>query len=201
MLGEQWNVFEEHLKDLNKTLLLVDETAGETSHDLFLGSSRFVVLDASLLAKKKSVQKKTPAAILQEARHSLVYAMRNGRVLVVRLGDSKTDFLGTFCDEVCGAALPTESRHPPFQQLSYLPRSFLLKGGSRMVDPQNTARLFHREDGGDLLGEEELRANLRRFRVLVTTSIPRSKIQEQILNGSFGLPGTVDDYNVQVFSK
>ena len=177
----------------DKTLLLVDETEGEATHKWFLNNSRFVVLDADLLAKKKLIQKRHVSAILSEARHSLIYAIKHGKTLVVRMSDSKTDFRGVFCDECC-AEREEESKYPPYQPLSFLPIQFLLQGGAAMITQHYLDRLFHREDKGDLPLVE---ANKSNFSVIITSTIPTSKIEMQLLNGSFGLPGTVDDYDIQ----
>ena len=63
-----------------------------------------------------------------------------------------------------------------------------------MVTPQYLDRLFHREDKDDLPIPED---NKESFCVVITTTIPASKIEIQLLNGCFGLPGTLEDYNLQ----
>lgn len=186
-----WNQHKLHNND--KTLLLIDETNDEQSHKWFLNCAEFVVLDADTLAKKRLVQKKSVASILAEARFLLIYAIKHGKTLVVRMGESKTDFLGVFCDEVC-SDLELQSSYPPYQAQSYLPRQFLLEGGSAMVTSQYLEELFHRADKSDLPISEE---NKESFCVIITTTIPASKIENQLLNGSFGLPGTLEDYNIQ----
>lgn len=179
----------------DKTLLLVDTSEGEQSHKWFLNNSDFVVLDADLLAKKRLVQKRPVAAILIEARHSLIYAIKHGKTLVVRMSESKTDFRNVFCDECCPDR-EEESKYPPYQPLSFLPSAFLLHGGATMITPHYIDRLFHREDKADLPLVE---ANKYSFSVVITTTIPASKLEMQLLNGSFGLPGTMEDYDILTF--
>lgn len=177
----------------DKTLLLVDTSEGELTHKWFLNDSNFVVLDADLLAKKKLVQKRPVSAILIEARHSLIYAIKTGKTLVVRMSESKTDFRCVFCDECCPDREEV-SQYPPYQPLSYLPSEFLLRGGAAMITPYYLDRLFHREDKADLPMVE---ANKGSFSVVITTTIPVAKIERQIINGFFGLPGTMEDYDIQ----
>ncbi len=178
----------------DRTLLLIDKH-GETSLDTFVNSSRFVVLDADKLAKKRTIQKKSVSFILKEAHSSLVYAMKNGKILVVRMGESKTDFLNTFCDECC-SDLESPSRYPPYKALSYLPRSFMLSNGADMRRSPFKDQLLHREDMLDVESEHELEHNISKFRVVITTVIPVNKIELQLLNGTLGLPGTLGNYNV-----
>lgn len=183
------------ISDDSTTLLLVDESDNEFSREIFLHSSNYVVLDADILAKKRSMQKKSVAFLLKEARTLLIYAMTHGKILVVRMSDSKTDFLYTFCDECCDS-IEKESKYPPYKTLSYLPRDFLLKSGSLMTTSEFVANLFHREDMHEINNNQNFELNLAKFKVIVTTTIPVDKLELQLLNGVFGLPGGKDDYRV-----
>jgi hypothetical protein len=166
------------------------------SRNYFLQSSKYVVLDGDLLAKKRSMQKKTVAFLLKEARTLLTYAMKHGKILVVRMSDSKTDFLNTFCDECC-EQLQKESKYPPYQKLSHLPRNFLLKSGSLMAADEMKAGLFHREDLHEIENIENFEDNILAFKVIITTVIPIEKLEQQLINGLFGLPGGKSDYLVR----
>ncbi|CAM2730103.1 unnamed protein product [Rotaria socialis] len=180
----------------DRTLLLIDQN-DEPSYDIFLNSSNFVILDADKLAKKRTIQRKSVSFILKEARSSLVYAIKNGKILVVRMGESKTDFLNTFCDECCND-LEFTSKYPPYKKLSYLPRSIILRNGADARQKTIWQQLLHREDMIDV-DEIELEQNIKKFKVIITTVIPAEKIELQLLNGTLGLPGTIHDYNVHIF--
>ncbi len=188
-----WDVISKNTNDHdgNKTLIFVDDPS-ENSLELFLNSSKYVVLDASLLAKKKSIQKKTVSYILEEARFSLIYAIRHGKVLVVRMSDSKTDFVNTFCDECCEFVSESTSSKRNNQ---CLPRSFLLQSGYHLVQKPFIHSFLRRGDQIDCSDEACMRI-VQQFKVVITTTIPTSKIEQQLLNGSIGLPGTVDNFNI-----
>ena len=89
-----------------QTPLIVDNTYNEESLRLFLKyPNRFTVIDGKKMHLDKCFRKEPLLPILEEARRLLVLAMMNNRTLVIRLGDSATDFLHTFNDDKAGATL------------------------------------------------------------------------------------------------
>lgn len=194
-MPDSMDVLKAHMLDAEYRTLLLLDTEREPTHHQFLSSSMFVVLDADKLMKKRFIQKKSVSFLLQEVRNSLVYAMKNGKILVVRMADSKTDFLNTFCDESC-RDLEFISKYPPYKEQRYLPRSFLLRGGASLREPALYEQLFHREDTADLAANPGLLHNLDRFRVIITSTMPRDMLEPQLINAVAGLPGTIDDYHV-----
>lgn len=182
-----------------KTLLLVDHSKDEDTLRAFQNTGEYVVIDAEKMHMKKSIQKMKVPLILEEARFLLVFAMKYGKTVVVRFGKSSADLRGTFCDECC-PGLVTSSKQMPGIQLSYLPSCFLLQGGRVLREgPLPTgsdfvSRLFRRDDILEL-EEEDLPVECHpAFRVVVTSALDPDKIEDSLLNGRFGLPGKVDDY-------
>jgi hypothetical protein len=56
--------------------------------------------------------------------------------------------------------------------------------------------LFHREDAHEIATLSDFTENLAKFKVIITTTIPLPKLEKQLVNGSFGLPGGMRDYRV-----
>lgn len=178
----------------DKTILLVDNTGSESSLDYFLNSSKFKVLECKNLQTKRMVYQNTIYPVIEEARFALVFAMKYGKTLVMRMSDCAADFVTSMCDECCRDR-ETENPYPPHQAWKTLPRGFMLNNGQIARD--NVDMLLRREDlreirDGDC---EKLHPN---FKLIITTTFPSDSVQELLLNGRYGLPGSTEDYQVVV---
>lgn len=180
----------------DKTLLLVDSSDNEDSLEFFLQSSKYLVLDAEKMHKKLYVKKSPLELVLEEARFQLVYAMKYGKILVVRLGITRVDLQGCFCDECC-TTLQKKSKWPPYLPQLFLPRGFLLLGGAHLHEPDMVEQLYRREDVLELQ-EDDLEAVCHpSFRIVVSTALEAHTVQDQLFNKDFGLPGNFTEYNIQ----
>jgi hypothetical protein len=131
-----------------KSLLLIDSTRDEYTKKFFEKSSEYVILDGKTLHRKKFVRKTPLPTLLDECRHLLVYAMLRGKTLVIRLGEIAVDFMNTFCDESC-EELNHRNPYHPCQDLSFLPRGFLLNNGQclhSVVTPSLPHGLMRKDD-------------------------------------------------------
>ncbi len=175
-----------------KTIILVDNTKGEQSAEYFLNSSRFKVLECKNLQTKRMVYQHTVYPVIEEARFALVFAMKYGKTLVMRMLDCAVDFRTALCDEACPDR-ETENPYPPHQPWKTLPKGFMLNNGRIAKD--NVEMLLRREDlreirDGDC---EKLHPN---FKLIISTTIPANMVQELLLNGRYGLPGSTEDYEI-----
>ena len=82
-------------------LFVLPPIVEEQSNAYYNSDENFIVLDACQMKMKKTIKKQSVYSILSESRHTLIYAMKHGKILVVRMCDSLTDFLSTFNDDCC----------------------------------------------------------------------------------------------------
>jgi hypothetical protein len=137
-----------------------------TSHDLFKQDDRYMILDAKQMKMKKTIKKESVYSILSQARNQLVFAMKHGKTLVVRLSDSLTDFIGTFNDDCCPVDVTSSDsvRLKGYKTItadrttintvgrSQLPIEFLLLSGwyLREVNSLFPGKLFRMDDLRDI---------------------------------------------------
>lgn len=194
----------------DKTLFIVDQTEGEQTLHLFTTSAKYVVLDADKLNMKRTIKKQSIASILEECRFQLTFAMKYGKILVIRFGNSMTDFKYTFNDECC-EGLEAMQKHNHHQKASYLPLGFMLRSGEGMKDEHMVRALYRREDIVEMImeGDEEddvgdishvVPVCHPGFKVVMTTSMPYEKLDDFHFHRKYGLPETRDMYDVRVFS-
>ena len=196
----------------DKTLFIVDQTEGEQSLEYFLHSAKYVVLDAEKLNMKRTVKKQSIASILEECRFQLTFAMKFGKILVIRFGNSMTDFKFTFCDEQC-PELEKFQKHNPKQCASYLPRGFMIRSGEDLKSEQIVRALYRRDDIIELiqdLGEDQDDEEIDfrdfvptchpSFKVVMSTSMPIEKLEDFHFHAKYGLPETREHFDVRIFS-
>lgn len=195
----------------DKTLFVVDETEGESTLPYFQHSAKYLVLDAEKLNMKMTIKKQNLSTILEECRFQLTFAMKNGKILVIRFGNSMTDFKNTFCDESC-PNLITEGKKPLHVPLTYLPRGFMLNGGEHLKEEQAIRGLYRREDIVEMLEEADevefedadiskiVPACHPEFKIVLTTSMPFSKLDDFHFHNKYGLPADRSCFNIQRFS-
>jgi len=169
--------FEENLEDIihnydgsGKTLLMVDCSGNESSFKFFQHSLRFTIMDAKMMATKRMVNNHTISSILDDARHVLAYAMKYGKILVIRMGDCSVDFRTTLCDEACvfhdkiGPRSCAEEYHS-------LPRGFMLNNGELLKSKPYPDAIMRKEDWREInCGDcTPLHPN---FKIIISTCIP-----------------------------
>lgn len=190
----------------DKTLFLVDQTDGEKTLKHFKNSAKYLVMDADLLNLKRTTKKQSMDIILEECRFQLTFAMKYGKVLVVRFGNSMTDFKNTFCDEVC-TTLATHDKTNPSQRLSYLPRGFMMQSGEHLKGVLQVRALYRRDDIVEMLDEEDEEVDFADvvpvchpdFKIILTTSMPYEKLSDFHFHAKYGLPEGRSHFNVAVF--
>lgn len=144
-----------------KTYLLVDNTTTEQSFKAFERSSKFAIFDAKLLHRKFFVRKSPLGLLLDEFRNVLVYAIRHGKILIIRMQDVAVDFLNTFNDESYyeqhhgnhNSDLIGTNPHPPYEKWWYLPRGFMLHHGEMLRHHPFPYCLFRRNDWNEVKGK------------------------------------------------
>lgn len=191
-------------------MFVVDETAGEATLKFFQHSAKYLVLDAEKLNMKMTVKKQSMPSILEECRFQLTFAMKYGKILVVRFGTSMTDFKYTFCDEDC-PNLITKGKLPSAAPLSYLPRGFMLHGGEHLREEAALRSLYRREDIVEMLevdddgdGDTEDTSDLvpvchPAFKVVLTTTMPYAKLDDFHFHTKYGLPGERSSFDIRRF--
>lgn len=179
----------------DKTLLFVDNTDSEKSLDYFLNSRKFKVLECKNLQTKRMVYQHTVYPVIEEARFALVYAMKYGKTLVLRMADCAADFVTAMCDESCRDR-ETENPYPPHQPWKTLPRGFMLNNGR--IARENVDYFLRREDFREIKDGDCEKLH-RNFKVIVSTTLPAENVEEMLLNGRYGLPGSPEDYHIVVF--
>ncbi len=187
------NILDSYFEN-DKTILLVDNTGSEESLEYFLNSSKFRVLECKNLHTKRLVHQHTVYPIIEEARFALVYAMKYGKTLVMRMADCTADFVSAMCDENCRDR-ETENPYPPHQPWQTLPRGFMLSNGK--IPRENPDGFLRRPDMREIKDGDCDKVH-RNFKVIVTTILSAEKVEEMLLNGRYGLPGTAEDYNIIV---
>lgn len=195
-----------------KTLFVVDQTQGEKTLGLFTQSADYVVLDAEKLNMKKAIKKQSVSSLLEECRFLLTFAMKYGKVLVIRFGTSMTDFKFTFCDEYCPGLEPFQ-KHNLQQRARYLPRGFMLNSGGHLMAEDMVRALYRRDDLVEMLmdmddGQDEA-IDLSRaipvchpdFRIVMTTSMPYEKLDDFHFHNKYGLPETRALFDIRVVAS
>lgn len=203
---EKLNKLIDHVTVGSPTLFIVDETEGEQTFDIFKQSASYVVLDADVLNMKKNIQKQSVSFILEECRFKLTFAMKYGKILVVRFGNSMTDFKFTFCDEFC-PELTKRHKGLPRQLCSYLPRGFMMNSGQGLRDETIVRALYRREDLVEMLleGDEENSEDFLSmvpvchpsFKVVMTTTMPFDKLDDFHFHSKYGLPAQRAQFDIR----
>lgn len=168
--------------DNEKTLLIVDHTINEYTLQYFkYHSNEYEILDAERMRMKFDIKKYHLKDILEEARFQLVYAMKFGKILILRLGSSMVDFNNIFCDECCND-LVTHEKYPPYQQFSYLPRAFMLNSGQHLKQELLVNCLYRRKDKVEFLNCYEPIKCHDNFKIIITICLNHNKLEEYIHN-------------------
>lgn len=191
----------------SKTLFLVDQTDGEKTLKHFKNYAKYLVMDADLLNLKRTTKKQSMDIILEECRFQLTFAMKYGKVLVVRFGNSMTDFKNTFCDEVC-STLPTHEKSNPLQRTNYLPRGFMMQSGEHLKEEAQVRALFRRDDIVEMLDEEDEEVDFAEivpichpdFKIILTTSMPYEKLSDFHFHAKYGLPEGRSHFQIVLFT-
>ena len=170
---------------VHKTILLVDDTENEDSNEYFEESERVIILDAVKIYSDRVIKKLPLQRILEDIRSSLVNAMSLGKVIVVRLQDTATDFL-SLNDAHCPDLDPMYESYPPYGLLAYAPDIWFLRGGQLLKqDAQWPRRLFRRLD----LDRGRVTPVCHPlFGVLFTTTMPMNELDLRLFDGKIGLP-------------
>lgn len=129
-----------------KTLLLVDNTPDEYTHQVLSRSSDYTMLDARVMHRKKFIRNSPLHLLLEEARHMLVYAMLRGKTLVIRLAEVSVDFNATFCDENCNDERIKRNPYPPYEEWAYIPRGFMINHGALLRQHPYPFSLLRKDD-------------------------------------------------------
>jgi hypothetical protein len=191
-----------------KALFVVDQTEGELSNSVFLRSANYLVMDAEKLNMKKTVKKQNVSDILEECRFQLTFAMKYGKVLVIRFGNSMTDFKNTFNDNCCPELRAERISGAAHHHLSYLPFGFMLRGGQQLHEESAVRALYRREDIVEMLEEadDDTDPNVAvpvchpNFKVILTTSMDLLKLDDFHFHAKYGLPAPRDHFDVRVFN-
>lgn len=178
----------------DRTIILVDNSDDEESAKYFLNSRRFKVLECKNLQTKRMVYQHTVYPVIEEVRQALVFSMKYGKTLVMRMLDCSADFVSSMCDENCHDR-ETENPHSPHQPWMTLPRGFMLRNG-RLVR-ENADKFLRREDLREIRDGDCVKLHTN-FKIIITTTLPASMIEDVLVNGKYGLPGTMDDYNIVI---
>lgn len=169
------------------TPLFVDASENEDSLRILRGDSNYVILDAKKLHWEYQLKKFSVEEILEQCRALLVFAMRRGRILVVRLNSCSTDFLNTLNDQSC----PATAVHP---KLSWFPLVLFRACGQAVVTDSVLCERLHRREDREPKGKGPCFCDPN-FRLIVTTTMDVNLIDEMLFNGSFGLP-SVDQFEI-----
>jgi len=170
---------------VHKTMLLVDGTEDEDSHDFFENSDRCVILDARKVYADLKIKKLPKQKVLESMRITLVHAMIYGKTCVVRMGDTAADLLTTD-DEHCPNLDPLYEPHPPYGKLAYVPYQWMFRQGALLKDAADWPRRMYRRaemDRGRIT--PVVHAN---FGILFTTTMEARDVQDRLFNGTTGLP-------------
>lgn len=191
----------------NNTIFIVDETEGEKTLKYFKNSAKFLLMDAELLTMKMTTKRQPLEVILEECRFQLTFAMKYGKVLVLRFGNSMTDFKNTFCDECCPTR-PLTDKANPTQPISFLPKGFMLHSGEHLKAEHIVRCLYRRDDIVEMLEEEDEDTDFEDiiptchpdFKVILTTSMPHEKLDDFHFHAKYGLPEQRSQFRVVRFS-
>lgn len=193
----------------DKTLFIVDQTEGEQTTQLFTQSAKYVVLDAEKLNMKKTIKKQSIPSLLEECRFQLTFAMKYGKILVIRFGTSMTDFKFTFCDEHC-PDIETVQKHNHRQKACYLPRGFMMQSGQAVKEEIMARALYRRDDIVEMLMDmdEEEAVDIHTatpvchpdFRVVMTTSMPFEKLNDFHFHTQYGLPDVRSQFDIRILT-
>ena len=189
-----------------KTLFIVDETEGELTVKHIKNSAKYLLMDADLLNLKRTTKRQSMDIILEECRFQLTFAMKYGKILVVRFGNSMTDFKNTFCDEVC-TTLPATEKSNPTQPISFLPRGFMLNSGEHLKEEKFVRALFRREDIVEMLEDEDEDKDFEDFvptchpdfKIILTTTMSYEKLSDYHFHAKYGLPEGRAHFNIAIF--
>lgn len=165
--------------DNNKTPLFVDTSSDESLLNLLRSHADFVILDAKKIHWENSVKKFTIDDILERCRALLVFAMRRGRILVVRMQGTSADFLQTFNDD----AVPELGQ----SNQSCFPIEIFRRCGHIAYSDDDVCMRLHRREDREPKGTGRAVCDPK-FRLIVTTTIAPNLVHDMLFNGSFGLP-------------
>jgi hypothetical protein len=162
------------------TPLFVDCSKNEDSLQVLRGDANCVILDAKKMHWEYQVKKFSVEEVLEHCRALLVFAMRRGRTLVVRLNSCSTDFLGTLNDDACPATAGNTQR-------AWFPLDLFRNCGQVAVTDSNLCDRLHRREEREPKGKGPSFCEPG-FRLIVTTTLDPGAVHEMLFNGSFGLP-------------
>jgi hypothetical protein len=191
MENEIYGILEKYVPG-NKTLFFIDQSKDEKSLNVFQNSAAFAILDAKGLHVKRMVSEAKLPQYLDDARHILTFAMKYGKILVLRMGDCNPDFQNGLCDEVIHN-LVKENPHPPHSPWKTFPRGFMLNNGQLVRDYAD--HFMRREDWREIR-EGDCTPLHPDFQIILSTTVPPNKLDELFFNGRYGLPGDTSDYDI-----
>lgn len=176
--------------DLQVTPLVCDTSGNEETYRWFLkNSDTYSVLDCKKMSSDYHIRKRPLHIILDNARQTIVHAMKTGRTLVLRMGDITVDFLHTFNDD-CASKIDSKlimmDHRTPYGKWSYLPRETLFSRGKLLLTENFRSSLLRRADCDDD-AKVDITCN-DSFSVIVTTTYPFDKLGDYLFTGDFGLP-------------
>jgi hypothetical protein len=170
---------------VHRTILLVDDTDNEDSADFFADSERCVVLDGVKIYSDRTIKKLPLQLVLEYVRSTLVYAMQNGKVVIVRMQDTAADFL-SLDDDHCPDLDPLYESYPPYGKLTYTPFNWLLRGGQLVKQDSKWPQSMFRRD--DLDRGRVTPVCHPYFGVMFTTTMPMNELDVRLFDGVTGLP-------------
>lgn len=178
-------------KDTDLTTILCDHSPNEDTLKYFLSFSNiYTVIDARKLHLDYHVRRLPIDIIFEDIRFRLVYAMKSGKTLVIRMGDTTVDFLNIFNDtsaaKLRNSKLIMIDPRPPHPEWAYFPSEILYKKGKLLLQAPWPERLLRRQDRTDAL-KVDVTVNPS-FNVIITTNYHIDKLDNYLFTGNFGLP-------------
>ncbi len=178
-------------KDSDLTPILCDHTPNEDTLQYFLSFSNiYTVIDARKIHLDYHVRRLPINVIFEDIRFRLVHAMKSGKTLVIRMGDTTVDFLNIFND-TCATKLRNSKLimidpRPPHPEWAYFPSEILYKKGKLLLQAPWPERLLRRQDRTDAF-KIDVSVDPT-FNVILTTNYHINKLDNYVFTGKFGLP-------------
>lgn len=178
-------------KDSDLTPILCDHTPDEDTLQYFLSFSNiYTVIDARKMHLDYHVRRLPFNVIFEDIRFRLVHAMKSGKTLVLRMGDTTVDFLNIFND-TCATKLRNSKLimidpRPPHPEWAYFPSEILYKKGKLLLQAPWPERLLRRQDRTDAF-KIDVSVDPT-FNVILTTNYQIHKLDSYVFTGKFGLP-------------
>ena len=163
----------------NKTPLIIDSSPDDKVNTYFMYSSA-VLFDGKKAGLDKSLRNIPVNTIMDQARNSLVQALKYGNTFVVALTKSVTDFTTTFNDET--------SPHP---EGMCFPLEIFKNGGRNLLQDEYMKGLFRPQDREYGLA---LCRSPDTFRVVITSQFLEEDFEEYLFGNEWGLPKPTSQY-------